>query len=219
MKTSTPFKMPSTTQIALWKDSFKELHKITPNPEKPEIFCIVRHPNISDITASVTMGGDDSFKTGFSQLVDCWLAGDERIKEDLELSKSAALIMGRIFKVYSATIDFLDVTNEVLETIPEPNKERALKDGQIRRLKVILSYDKNNQPLKTLSAVLHKPNISDLEKTETANNSIDSGIIFFQECLIKADQELLDGDDEIRFSAYLACNSLIRRFTATVEKL
>lgn len=204
--------MPSDAQIQAWKKEHNEIHKITPDPERPEIFCIVRHPKMNDIIMSSELGGSDEIEIGRIQLESCWLAGDETIKTNFELLKAAALKMGGVFRVYGTQVMFLELTQDLLTKIPKEKHDRVLPDGEIRKLIVIVDGVEK-------SALLARPNLLDTNKAKTAKNVVEQGTIYLQECWLSGDEELKSGNDEIRFSAYLAALGLIRSFAAKVEKL
>lgn len=210
------FKMPSEAKLNAWKKDHNAIHKITPDPNRPEIFCIVRHPKLNDISSSSELGGNDQVKIGIVQLNDCWLDGDVRIKTDIELLRAAALKMGAIFKVYDYSLEFLPVTADVLKSIPADKLDRVKADGEVRKLTVTVMEDQ--KPVKK-SAWLCKPDMFDVEKAETTNDPLSQGTIYLQECWLSGCKDLKEGDDETRFAAYLAALGIFRRFTATVEKL
>ncbi len=232
------YQMPTEAKIKQWKKEHGSLHKITPDPSRPAIFCIVRHPKLNDIVSSSQVGGSDELKIGVCQLNDCWLDGDARIKTDAELQKSAALKMGTLFETYESKLEYISVTEAILKDVPADKLERVKADGEVRRLTVFvetfaeklarLNAIENNKTDSVVSevkdpvqlvAILMKPNFEDLEKADTANDPIARGTIFLQECWISGDEALLKGTDEIRFSAYLASLRLFRTFTSAVEKL
>lgn len=210
-------KMPSAAQIKSWKEQFKAIHKITPDPTRPEIFCIVRHPKLIDIVSSSELGGGDEIKIGSLQLTDCWLLGDERIKSDIELLRAASKKMGGLFKVYKNSVEYISVTAEILKSIPVEQIDRVKADGEVRKLTVIVP-DETGKPIKK-SAWLRKPDMLDVEKAETGGDPIAMGTIYLQECWLSGCKDLKEGEDEIRFAAYLAALGIFRRFTADVEKL
>jgi len=218
-------KMPSAAKIAQWKKEFKQIHKITPDQFRPDIFCIVRHPNMLDITSSAKIGGDDDFLTGKSQLMDCWLEGDERIKTDPELLKSAATKMGYIFQLKTTRMEYLSVDNEtVVNLLNNPSITadaiaRVRAAGELRKLTVVLSVDAEGKETKA-EAYLFKPELMDFEKASTGSDFATSGMIYWQECLITCDEILkTTDDDEILLSIYLVANAIFRTFVSQVEKL
>lgn len=204
--------MPSEAQIKKWKAEFGQVHQITPNTDQPDIFCIVRHPKLEDIVMSSELGGRDKYKIGNLQLTSCWLYGDEAIKTDVELSNAAALKMGGIFKVYSSKIEYIDLTPEILQEIPKDKQERVKIQTKLRKITVEVNGVEK-------SAFFVKPSLEDIEKANLGNGVIEEGTIYLQECWLYGDEALRSGDDEIRFAAYLQALNLIRRFTASVEKL
>lgn len=206
------FKMPTEAKIQEWKKQHGELHKITPDPKRPEIFCIVRHPKLIDIVSSSQLGGQDEVKIGELQLNDCWLDGDQRVKTDYELLSAAAKKMGGIFRVYDTKVEYLSITDELLKDIPADKHDRVKSDGEIRKLIVFVDGVE-------MAALLTKPNLLDVQKANTASNIVDEGTIYLQECWLMGHEELKSGSDEIRFAAYLAALNLLRRFVAEVEKL
>ncbi len=205
-------KMPTEAQIREWKKQFVEIHKITPDPARPNIFCIVRHPNMGDVVSSHELFGTDPIKGGGMQLQNCWLYGDESIKHDIELNRAASNMMASLFRVYAREIEFLDLTDELLASVPESAKARVKTDATLRRITVKVAD-------KSLSALLFRPTLEDVAKAELAQNVAMKGACYLQECWIIGDEELKTGSDEIKFAAYLAALHLIRTFTAEVEKL
>lgn len=206
------FTMPSPGKIKQWKSEHGEIHKITPDPSRPDIFCIVRHPVLMDIVSSSAIGGQDSIKIGISQLNDCWLDGDGRIKSNVELLRAAARRMGTIFRCYSHEMEYLPITDDLLKEIPLDKHDRVKSDGEVRKL--IVNVDGVDK-----SALLAMPGMLDIEKADTASNPVDRGTIFLQECWLSGDEDLRSGTDEIRFAAYMQALSLLRTFVAEVEKL
>lgn len=200
-------------RINQWKKEHGQVYKLIPDPSRPGLFCIVRHPKIEDIVLSSTIGGSDKIKTGKSQLETCWLGGDESIKTDAELNRSAALQMGKIFEVLPSGIDYIENVETLKFEWPTDAHERAKQDGSIRRIWV------QSSPKVVLEAFLFKPSLEDLEKADTASNIVERGTIFLQECWICGDEELKTGSDEVRFTAYLQALNLFRHFTADLVKL
>lgn len=219
------FKMPSAAKIAEWKKQFKQLHKITPDATRPDIFCIVRHPNMLDIIASSDVGGADDFLTGKSQLIDCWLDGDDRIKTDPELLKAAAVKMGYIFQLKTTRMEYLSADHEIVigllndSSIPSEAIARVKAAGELRKLTVVLDVNAEGEET-TAVAYLFKPELIDFEKASTGANFSTSGMIYYQECLITCDDVLKDNsDDEVMLSVYLCANAIFRNLAANVEKL
>jgi len=210
------FKMPAEGKLSSWKKQHNEIHKITPDPSRPEIFCIVRHPRLLDISSSAELGGTDEQKQGEIQLRDCWLDGDQRILTDSELIRSASIKMASIFRVHSVNVEFLPVTDEILKSIPSDKLERVKADGEVRRVTVIVPVD--GKDVKK-ACWLAKPSLEDVEKASTASDPISMGTIYLQECWLSGCKDLKEGDDEIRFAAYLGAINIFRRYTAEVEKL
>ena len=120
--------------------------------------------------------------------------------------------MGRIFRCYDYKVDYLEINDEILKAIPAEKLDRVKADGELRKLTVFVDEVEK-------TAFLTKPGLEEVKKAETALNVVAEGTIYLQECWLSGDEDLKSGSDEVRFAAYLAALSLLRRFTADVEKL
>lgn len=65
---------------------------------------VFRKPDLDILSAAEAIADDDNIKKSIFYFDNCWLGGDQRIKDDEELKLSAALKVVGLFKVRAATV-------------------------------------------------------------------------------------------------------------------
>jgi len=220
MSSTTTFKTPTPVQIESWKKQHGEIRQLNVN----DATCIVRMPKLEDVDMAQTIGKDDEVKTGLIQLRNCWLAGDEKILNDLDYTLNASRIMGRLFPVLECTLEDVKLVTALKKQVPEDKIQKVEEDGIIRKMSVkvkVLKRDLKGNPIEWDEAVgyFRKPDMEIRDKAIDASTFIQEGKVYVDECWLFGDERLRTGADEIRFQAYTHGHFLIKRHTVEVVKL
>lgn len=94
-------------QIEQWKLRWKHVFQIDiPIDEASDerITCYVKKPSLDTLSASMRFAESDPLKSGLILFENCWLGGDERIKEDDDLKLSVISQLSKMVKVREAEI-------------------------------------------------------------------------------------------------------------------
>ena len=217
---SSTIKMPASSQIAEWKKQHGEIIKLNVG----DTFCIVRHPNLQDIDMSATLGEGDEVKIGQIQLDNCWLYGDEKIRTNHGLLKSAAKQMGYIFPVFEYEVNDTPVTTDLLKELTakkvDPKRIKSVEVlGYVRQITVYVPSTNPKKPDEEVKALFVEPDLEIEAKAATGSSFLNQGSVFLQECFLTGDDRLLNGEDPVKFASYMAGHVLLKRYTTKVEKL
>lgn len=95
-------------KIKQWKSRWGDgnIHEVTvPIDEEGNLAkCYVRKPDLATLSASAKFAETDPMRAGMILFENCWLEGDEIIKELDEAKLSVIKVLGGLMKVYEATI-------------------------------------------------------------------------------------------------------------------
>ncbi len=93
-------------QIKRWKAKYGEVNQITVpiDDEGNTVTAYFRKPDLNIIAAASKFAETDPIKSGLILFENCWLGGDETIKQDDEAKLSAIKSLGKLFKVRDAEI-------------------------------------------------------------------------------------------------------------------
>ncbi|GIV42048.1 MAG: hypothetical protein KatS3mg034_1358 [Vicingaceae bacterium] len=92
-------------QIKKWKAKYGDVYAITVNIEEDtKATAYFRKPDLQIISAAAKFADIDPIKSGNIMLENCWLAGDEIIKEDEEAKLGVIKKLGELFKIKEAEI-------------------------------------------------------------------------------------------------------------------
>ena len=92
---------PSPEQIAEWKRAHGSVYRL--EIESGEV-CYLRQPGRKDLAAAQASSKKDPMKFNDSILVNCWLAGDTRIRTQDDLFLAASQQLDEILDFKTATI-------------------------------------------------------------------------------------------------------------------
>lgn len=96
-------------QINEWKNKYGSVYAITipgntDDGEKDSFTGYFRKPNLKIISASSRFANDNPVKSGEILFENCWLGGDQEIKDNDELKLTAITKINELFKVREADI-------------------------------------------------------------------------------------------------------------------
>tara|TARA_Y100000782_G_scaffold111876_1_gene140908 strand:- start:5291 stop:5620 length:330 start_codon:yes stop_codon:yes gene_type:complete len=93
-------------QIRKWKAKYGAVHQVTVpvGDEEEEAIAYFRKPDLKTIGAAGKFAETDPIKAGEIIFSNCWLGGDERIKEDDEAKIAAIKAVGQLFKAKVAQV-------------------------------------------------------------------------------------------------------------------
>jgi hypothetical protein len=99
---------PNATQIAAYKKKHGEIHMITVvddrTDEKKEYKCIVKRPDRKTLSVAMQFGSNNIMKFNETIFVNCWVDGDQEIRNDEYLQLSAESQCGTTVKVAESAI-------------------------------------------------------------------------------------------------------------------
>lgn len=90
------FKMPSTVtedMVRMWKAKHRKVVSISVDDDGEEFTGFFRRPDMATMSAVVSVAKSDEMKAANTLFANCWLGGDELIKEDAALKMA---MMGRL---------------------------------------------------------------------------------------------------------------------------
>jgi len=92
-------------QISEWKKKYTDIYEIIiVNDEGVEFKTYFRKPDLKILSASAKFAESDPIKSGLVLFDNCWLGGDEAVKSSDELKMSCLQELGKLFKIYQATV-------------------------------------------------------------------------------------------------------------------
>ena len=92
-------------QISEWKKKYTDIYEIIiVNDEGVEFKTYFRKPDLKILSASAKFAESDPIKSGLVLFDNCWLGGDEAVKNSDELKMSCLQELGKLFKIYQATV-------------------------------------------------------------------------------------------------------------------
>lgn len=197
------YELPHPARIAGMKKEHGQLHKLSVLiSENETAVCILRHPRLEDISMSFAIGDDDKDAQAKIIFQNCWLEGDERIMfvKDSEYVIPDAGIFRSIAK------QALYLFASLKFTVQDEGENRSISvtthDGEV------------------LKGTFKNPDLLACEKASTASDFLAKGAVFANECVIDAPAVFFDeSDHEISFAVYMAGHLLLKKYTASVEKL
>lgn len=93
--------------IENWKKQYGKVYEISvplDDEKKAEATAYFRKPDLKTIGAAAKFAETDPIKSGLIMFDNCWLGGDERMKEDEECKVSAVQLVSSLFTVRVGTI-------------------------------------------------------------------------------------------------------------------
>lgn len=93
-------------QIKSWKKKWGEVFQIdVPTDDEGNIAIgYFKKPNLETISAAEQFVESEPIKAGNIMFNNCWLGGDDQVKENDECRISAIKVIGSLFKVRTATL-------------------------------------------------------------------------------------------------------------------
>lgn len=94
-------------QIKQWKARWGEVHLVevpADDEGKTKLYGYFKKPSLDIISASARFAESDPIKSGTVLFENCWLGGDETLKENDEARLSCMKALGKLFKVREAII-------------------------------------------------------------------------------------------------------------------
>lgn len=92
-------------QINTLKEKHKDIFEISVTDDEGKTHSAVfRKPDLKVISAASKYAETDPIKSSMIVFDNCWLEGDIEIKESEELKLSVVQELGKLFKVYQATV-------------------------------------------------------------------------------------------------------------------
>jgi hypothetical protein len=107
-KTKTTPKEPlfkyNATQLKVWKENHKEVHAVDVIGDNDELIRgIFKKPDLNIIMAADAIG-DDILKRAVFSFENCWIDGDQRLKDNEDLKVSAGIQVYNLFKIHASII-------------------------------------------------------------------------------------------------------------------
>lgn len=96
--------MISEAQINQWKIRWKEIYQIEIPGEEQVYVGYVRKPDLDVLSAASRFSETDPIKAGNIMFENCFLGGDEAIKENDELKLSVIQAISKLVKIREAQI-------------------------------------------------------------------------------------------------------------------
>lgn len=96
--------MVSEAQINQWKIRWKEIYQIEIPTEEQLYVDYVRKPDLDVLSAASRFSETDPIKAGNIMFENCFLGGDEAIKENDELKLSVIQAISKLVKIREAQI-------------------------------------------------------------------------------------------------------------------
>ena len=96
--------------VAAWKEKFGANKIALISVQKDEnttLHAFVRHPDIKILSAAGSVVDKDPIKSGIILFENCWLAGDDEIRNDDELKMGVITEINALFKIRKATTENL----------------------------------------------------------------------------------------------------------------
>ncbi len=90
----------SKEQIAAWKQEHKDVYRIDVEDKS----CYLKRPSRQAIGYATVAGKDNPVKFNEVLLQECWLGGDEEIKQDDVLFMSVSAKLGELVEVKTAEL-------------------------------------------------------------------------------------------------------------------
>lgn len=95
-------------QIQSWKQSGHPVFQIELETEEgTKHVCYVKQPGRKELSAAFSLGAGDEFKIGEILFENCWLAGSDEIKKDLNLFTGAVKQLGSLVKPVTGNLQRL----------------------------------------------------------------------------------------------------------------
>lgn len=95
---------PTPAQITAWKSAYKTVHKLTVEDK----VAYLRNPDRRTLSAAMTKIAKGDIVGGSEVILEnCWLGGDEEIKNDDDLFVGAVSKVGELIEVKSAELEKL----------------------------------------------------------------------------------------------------------------
>jgi len=95
----------SEAQIKRWKAKYGEVYAISVKDENGEdLTGYFRKPDLNVIAAASKFAEADPVKSGIVMFENCWLGGDEAIKDDDEAKLGVIKSLGQLFKIKEAEV-------------------------------------------------------------------------------------------------------------------
>lgn len=90
------FKLPATVtqeMIAMWKAKHRKVISITVEDDGEQFTAFFRRPDMNTMSAVMSIAKSDELKASNTMFENCWLGGDEMIKEEFVLKMA---VMGKM---------------------------------------------------------------------------------------------------------------------------
>lgn len=90
--------------IAMWKARFRKVSSITVVDGEVSYTGFFRRPDMNVISAVAAVGKDDEMRAAMVMFENCWLGGDEMMREDAVIKMAAVTKLQELMKVSQVTL-------------------------------------------------------------------------------------------------------------------